>query len=43
MRTIKHSHDIAWDGNEPHNHMHVHEALLHAHEHYPDVHHRHPH
>jgi threonine/homoserine efflux transporter RhtA len=28
---------------EPHAHRHVHERLAHAHHHYPDIHHRHPH
>ena len=30
-------------GEEPHSHVHVHEALEHAHRHFPDAHHRHEH
>jgi len=28
---------------EPHNHPHQHGPVTHAHPHYPDIHHRHPH
>lgn len=39
----QHSHDFAWDGQEPHTHTHVHTPLRHSHPHYPDAHHRHDH
>jgi drug/metabolite transporter (DMT)-like permease len=29
--------------SERHEHMHAHEALVHSHPHYPDLHHRHTH
>lgn len=39
----QHTHDFAWNGNEPHTHSHHHEAIKHSHPHYPDIHHRHRH
>jgi len=42
-RADRHSHSAIDPPGEPHSHPHRHEPMVHTHDNYPDIHHRHDH